>query len=84
MKEESKENDNISIQKEKDTSKKDILDLNKKKKNRTRMILVLLFLLLFAGISYIELRGSYLEYLELGQNYTKLFYILFYILQIGE
>ena len=26
MKEESKENDNISIQKEKDTSKKDILD----------------------------------------------------------
>lgn len=74
MKEESKENDNISIQKEKDTSKKDILDLNKKKKNRTRMILVLLFLLLFAGISYIELRGNYLEYLELGQNYTNIFY----------
>ena len=69
MKEESKENDNISIQKE-----KDIQDLNKKKKNRTRMILVLLFLLLFAGISYIELRGSYLEYLELGQNYTNIFY----------
>ena len=38
------------------------------------MILVLLFLLLFAGISYIELRGSYLEYLELGQNYTNIFY----------
>lgn len=75
MKEESKENDNISIQKEKDTSKKDILNLNKKKKNKTRMILVLLFLLLFAGISYIELRGSYLEYLELGQNYTNIFYI---------
>lgn len=74
MKEESKENDNISIRKEKDTSKKDIQDLNKKKKNRTRMILVLLFLLLFAGISYIELRGSYLEYLELGQNYTNIFY----------
>lgn len=74
MKEESKENDNISIQKEKDTSKKDIQDLNKNKKNRTRMILVLLFLLLFAGISYIELRGSYLEYLELGQNYTNIFY----------
>lgn len=74
MKEESKGNDNISIQKEKDTSKKDILNLNKKKKNKTRMILVLLFLLLFAGISYIELRGSYLEYLELGQNYTNIFY----------
>ena len=74
MKEESKENDNISIQKEKDTSKKDILDLKKKKKNKTRMILVLLFLLLFAGISYIELRGSYLEYFELGQNYTNIFY----------
>ena len=38
------------------------------------IILVLLFLLLFAGISYIELRGSYLEYLELGQNYTNIFY----------
>ena len=38
------------------------------------MILVLLFLLLFAGVSYIELRGSYLEYLELGQNYTNIFY----------
>ena len=35
---------------------------------------LLLFLLLFAGISYIELRGSYLEYLELGQNYTNIFY----------
>ncbi len=39
------------------------------------MILVLLFLLLFAGISYIELRGSYLEYLELGSKLYK--YILY-------
>ena len=40
MKEESKENDNISIQKEKDTSKKDILDLNKKKKNRLKEVFI--------------------------------------------
>lgn len=46
----------------------------KKKNSKTRMILVILFLLLFAGVSYIELRGSYLEYLELGQKYTNIFY----------
>ncbi len=32
MKEESKENDNISIQKKRKIQKKDILDLNKKEK----------------------------------------------------
>ena len=45
----------------------------KKKKSKSRMILVLIFLLLFCGISYIELKGSYLEYLELGQNYISVF-----------
>lgn len=45
----------------------------KKKNSKARMILVLAFLLLFLGISYIELRGSYLEYLELGENYINIF-----------
>ena len=47
---------------------------NKKKNNKTRMMLVLLFLVIFAVISYIQLRGSYLEYQELGQQYTPIFY----------
>ena len=75
MKEENKENNNNIITKEETKIKKvDKLELNKRKKSKTRIILVLLFLLLFAGISYIELRGSYLEYFELGQNYTNIFY----------
>ena len=45
----------------------------KKKNSKARMILVLTFLVLFLGISYIELRGSYLEYLELGENYINIF-----------
>ena len=45
----------------------------KKKNNRTRMIFVILFLIIFAVICYIQLRGSYLEYLELGQKYTSVF-----------
>lgn len=44
-------------------------------KSKLRMVLVILFVLLFAGISYIQLRGSYLEYLELGEKYTSIFYI---------
>ena len=46
----------------------------KKKKSKTRMILVIIFLLLFASVSYVQLRGSYLEYLELGESYTNIFY----------
>ena len=45
----------------------------RKKNSRTRMMLVILFLLIFAIISYIQLRGSYLEYLELGESYTDIF-----------
>lgn len=45
----------------------------KKKNSKTRMILVLAFLFLFALFSYIELRGSYLEYLELGEKYINIF-----------
>ncbi len=47
---------------------------NKKEKSKTRMILVILFVLVFAGISYIQLRGSYLEYQELGEQYLHIFY----------
>ena len=46
----------------------------KKSSNRTRMFLVILFLLIFSAISYVSLRGSYLEYLEIGENYTNIFY----------
>lgn len=44
------------------------------KKMKTRVILVLLFIALFSVISYISLRGSYLEYKELGENYTEVFF----------
>lgn len=63
-------------QAEENTTKiKDNLEQKEKKhkKDRTRMFLVLAFLILFAGISYIVLRGSYLEYLELGQKYVNVF-----------
>ena len=52
---------------------KETRNRNKKKKNKTRMILVILFLILFAGISYVQLRGSYLEYKELGEQYINIF-----------
>lgn len=56
------------------TNTKEINQPEKKKNNKTRMLLVILFILVFAGISYIQLRGSYLEYLELGEKYTSIFF----------
>lgn len=53
---------------------KETRNRNKKDKNKTRMILVILFLLLFGVISYIQLRGSFLEYQELGKQYSDIFY----------
>ena len=47
---------------------------NKKKNITTRMALVILFIIIFAVITYVQLRGSYLEYLELGEQYTSVFY----------
>ena len=47
---------------------------NRKGKSKTRMLLVLLFIAIFAVISYIQLRGSYLEYQELGEQYIQIFY----------
>ena len=47
---------------------------NKKRINKLRIILVVTFLFVFAIANYIQLRGSYLEYLELGQKYTSIFF----------
>lgn len=44
-----------------------------KKKSKTRKILVLLFIVLFAIFSFINIKGSYLEYKELGENYIEIF-----------
>ncbi len=53
---------------------KETRNRNKKEKSKTRMILVILFLVIFASISYIQLRGSFLEYQELGEQYVNTFY----------
>ncbi len=45
-----------------------------KKKSKVRMILVIVFIILFAIVTYIQARGSYLEYLELGENYVQVFW----------
>ena len=39
-----------------------------------RRILVLIFILICAVINYISMRGSFLEYKELGQNYIDIFW----------
>ena len=44
------------------------------KKKKTRMILVILFVAIFALITFISLRGSYLEYKELGENFEQIFF----------
>ena len=46
---------------------------NKKEKSKTRKWLVILFLIVYALINYIQLRGSYLEYMELGEQYINVF-----------
>ena len=43
-------------------------------KSKIRMILVIIFILLFILVSYIILRGSYLEYKELGEAYVQEFF----------
>ena len=45
-----------------------------KKKSKSRMIIVLLFLAIFAIASCINLRGTYLQYKELGENYIYAFF----------
>lgn len=46
----------------------------KEKKSKRRMLLVLLFLALVVIVGYIGLRGEYLELLEIGENYTSVFW----------
>ncbi len=43
------------------------------KKINARRLAVIIFLILFAISTYINLRGSYLEYKELGENYISVF-----------
>lgn len=76
-----KEEDSEVVQPKNEKKQETIMDTantketrNKKGKSKTRMILVILFLLIFAGISYIQLRGSFLEYKELGEQYINIFY----------
>lgn len=45
-----------------------------KKKSKTRMIIVALFLFIFIIASFINLRGTYLQYKELGENYVQAFF----------
>ncbi len=47
---------------------------HKKNSKIGRINLVLFFLIVFVIVSYIGLRGSYLEYLELGEKYTSVFF----------
>ena len=44
------------------------------KNKNLKTTLVISFVLIFALITFISLRGSYLEYKELGENYVKIFY----------
>lgn len=42
-------------------------------KNKVRMKLVILFIAILGLINFIQLRGNYLEYLELGERYINVF-----------
>lgn len=44
-----------------------------KAKSKTRMMIVLLFIVIFILGSFINLRGTYLQYKELGENYVQAF-----------
>ena len=45
-----------------------------KKKSKFRMVLVLVFIAFFALVTYVVLKGSYLEYKELGVEYIAVFW----------
>lgn len=82
VKQETKQEKQIEQESKKEVKQETIMDTantketgmrNKKKKSKTRMLLVIAFLAIFAIISYIGLRGSYLEYKELGEQYINIF-----------
>ncbi len=67
-------NETVQVEENKKTNEKaNNKKEQKRKKSKLRMMLVILFLLVFAGVSYVQLRGSYLEYLELGSQYVDIF-----------
>ncbi len=43
-------------------------------KNKHRTIIVVLFIAVFILLTYVNLRGSYLQYQDLGENYTQVFF----------
>ena len=45
--------------------------MKKKKSNKLRTTLVILFIIIFAIVAFINLRGTYLQYKELGDNYIQ-------------
>ena len=72
----SEENNNQNVQEVQESKKVENVKVQTKpkgKKSKIRMFAVILFILIFSAVSYIQLRGSYLEYLELGQNYIDVF-----------
>lgn len=44
------------------------------KSKNIKVILVIAFIIIFFLVTFISLRGSYLEYKELGENYIQIFY----------
>ena len=56
---------------EKDKAK---TDTKKIKKRKIRTYIVLLFIALVAIVGYIIYRGEYLEILEIGEQYTSIFW----------
>ena len=60
-----KENNNVEIENK---------EVASKKKRRLRRILVLLFIAIFAIATFITLKGSYLEYKEIGEKYINVFW----------
>ena len=67
-------NETVQVEENKKTNEKANNKKEQKRKNsKLRMMLVILFLLVFSGVSYVQLRGSYLEYLELGSQYVDIF-----------
>ena len=44
------------------------------KNKNIKVILVILFILIFALATFVSIRGNYLEYKELGENYLQIFY----------
>lgn len=51
------------------------LNLKEIVKNKNiRVILVISFIIMFSLVTFVSLRGNYLEYKELGENYIEIFY----------